>query len=421
MAIASVHRQLLIATLVVLPRLATGQGDPLGPEFRVNTYTTGRQGPPSVAADSAGNFLVVWASEGQDGSLYGAFGQRYLASGMPLGPEFRANTYTTGYQMGPIGVLDGTGGFVVVWASDQQDGSSWGIFAQRFDPGGAPVGPEFRVNTFTTGLQAFHSAGSAPDGSFVVVWSSYGQDGSDFGVFGQRYDNSGVAVGTEFRVNTFTTGNQWFVSVGVDSLDNFVVAWTSDAQDGSASGIVARRYAASGVPLGPEFVVNTYTTGYQSAPSVAVGPAGDFVVTWQSYAQDGANWGVFGQRYASTGGPLGPEFRVNSYTTDDQEYVSVAADPGGNFVIVWTSEGQDGSFHGVFGKRFTSAGVPLGDDFQVNTYTYFVEWLPSVAVQPSGDFIVVWESSSFQEPGAGSYGQRFGRIVPVGLLDFGVE
>jgi hypothetical protein len=38
---------LLIAALVVLPRLATGQGDPLGPEFRINTYTTGRQGPPS--------------------------------------------------------------------------------------------------------------------------------------------------------------------------------------------------------------------------------------------------------------------------------------------------------------------------------------------------------------------------------------
>jgi hypothetical protein len=126
------------------------------------------------------------------------------------------------------------------------------------------------------------------------------------------------------------------------------------------------------------------------------------------------------------GEPLGPEFRVNTYTTGDQYWPSVAADASGNFVagnfvIVWTSVGQDGSFHEVFGKRFTSAGVPLGDDFQVNTYTFFVEWLPSVAVQPSGDFIVVWESSSFQEPGGGSYGQRSGRIVPVGLLDLGVE
>jgi hypothetical protein len=32
---------------------------------------------PSVAADDAGDFVVVWTSSGQDGSNYGVFGQRY--------------------------------------------------------------------------------------------------------------------------------------------------------------------------------------------------------------------------------------------------------------------------------------------------------------------------------------------------------
>jgi hypothetical protein len=60
----------------------------VGPEFRVNSYTTNDQGMPSVASDQNGNFVVVWQSLNQDGSSYGVFGQRYGASGTPLGPEF---------------------------------------------------------------------------------------------------------------------------------------------------------------------------------------------------------------------------------------------------------------------------------------------------------------------------------------------
>ena len=47
-----------------------------------------------MASDSSGNFVVVWMSDSQDGSSDGVFGQRYASSGTPLGPEFRVNTYT---------------------------------------------------------------------------------------------------------------------------------------------------------------------------------------------------------------------------------------------------------------------------------------------------------------------------------------
>jgi hypothetical protein len=56
---------------------AWAQGEPLGPEFRVNTYTTREQEKPSIAADAVGNFVVVWVSSGQDRDDWGVFGQRY--------------------------------------------------------------------------------------------------------------------------------------------------------------------------------------------------------------------------------------------------------------------------------------------------------------------------------------------------------
>jgi hypothetical protein len=69
--------------------------------------------------------------------------------------------------------------------------------------------------------------------------------------------------------------------------------------------------------------------------------------------QDGSGSGVFGQRYAASGAPLGPEFRVNTYATASQSFPSVdAADSPGTFVVVWTSAYQDGSGSGVFGQRY---------------------------------------------------------------------
>ena len=66
---------------------------------------------------------------------------------------------------------------------------------------------------------------------------SSGQDGSGFGVYAQRYNASGAAVGSEFRVNTTTASNQSAPSVAVDADGDFVVAWQSSGQDGSSFGV----------------------------------------------------------------------------------------------------------------------------------------------------------------------------------------
>src|SRR5437773_1432968 len=263
-------RVLLAVAVLAVPRSAAPQGGtPLGPEFRVNTFTPSDQRAPDVAFDPAGSgFMVVWQSYGQDGWHRGIFGQRYAPSGAPLGPEFRVNTYTTFSQSYPS-IAASSGTFVVVWMSYSQDGSSDGVFGQRYDSSGAALGSEFRINTYTTSSQGFASVAADGSGNFVVVWESITQDGSSSGIFGQRFASTGTPVGPEFRVNTFTTDAQFQRSLGSDGSGNFVVAWMSIGQDGSSAGVFGQRYAASGAPLGPEFRVNTYTTGIQSGPAVA--------------------------------------------------------------------------------------------------------------------------------------------------------
>jgi hypothetical protein len=408
----------VLGLVVLAPSVGRPQGAPLGPEFRVNAYTTGYQLVPALAAAAAGDFVVVWTGGAdQDGSTYGVFGQRYAAAGAPLGGEFRVNTYTTGYQFAAKVAVDPIGDFVIIWTSLGQDGSLHGIYGQRYAGSGGLLGPEFRVNTYTTGKQLNDDVASDAAGNFVVVWGSEGQDGSQYGVFGQRYAPTVAPLGTEFRVNRYTTGTQLRPRVAADDAGDFVVVWQSSAQDGSGRGVFGQRYSSAGAALGTEFRVNTATTADQAYPAVAGHAACGFLGAWQS--PDGSDLGLFGQRYASSGAPAGPEFRVNGLTGAFQGYPSLGEDASGNFVVAW-QDFQEASSGGVHGQRFDSAGAALGPEFRVNTYTTSFQYAAAVKAA-AGNFVVVWMSAYEDGSTSGIFGQRYGPIVPVELMRFGVE
>src|SRR5438552_1465007 len=148
---------------------------PAGPEFRVNTTTANDELGASIAFDADGDFVIAWENRYQDGRDWGIFAQRYNAAGVAQGGEFLVNTTTAGDQRNSAVASDAHGDFVVAWASYDQDGSGYGVYARHYDAAGVAQGDEFRVNTVT-------------DGDCVVAWSSLYQDGSGYGVYAQRYE-----------------------------------------------------------------------------------------------------------------------------------------------------------------------------------------------------------------------------------------
>ncbi len=183
-------------------------------------------------------------------------------------------------------------------------------------------------------------------------------------------------------------------------------------------------------PVGGEFQVNTYTTNSQSLPAVAVDADGDFVVVWSSYGSggsDASSSSVQGQRYDSTGAAAGVEFQVNTYTTHRQRQPGVAADAGGDFVVVWESYGSggsDGSETSVQGQRYDSTGTAIGDEFQVNTYTTNGQGLAAVSAAAGGGFVAVWASlgSSGSDSSSNSVqGQRFAGFAGPSIFCDGFE
>lgn len=387
---------------------------PVGVETRVNTTTVGEQAVNlsgsggSVATDAQGDYVITWSSFGQDGSGYGVYAQRYNAAGVAQGSEFRVNTTTLGDQRAATVAMDAAGDFVVTWTSDGQDGNGYGIYAQRYNAAGVAQGSEFRVNTTTESNQQASAIAMDAHGDFVITWSSFGQDGSNNGVYAQRYSAAGVAQGTEFRVNTTTLSDQGSPTVAMDAAGDFVVTWTSNGQDGSGNGIYAQRYNAAGVAQGGEFRVNTITAGNQQLSTVAMDATGDFVVTWYSFGQDDASsWGVYAQRYSSAGVAQGSEFRVNTTTLGDQLATTVAMDATGNFVVTWSSYNQDGSSWGIYAQQYKANGTPDGVETLVNTGTANRQLCSSVAMDANGDFVVTWTSQGQDGSGYGVYSQRF--------------
>ena len=79
---------------------------------------------------------------------------------------------------------------------------------------------------------------SLKDGGFVIAWEdNSGSDNVDQGsgpdIYGQRYDDGGQAVGSEFLINsTYPNGTQTNVSIAAHG-DGFVASWTD--HDGSAN------------------------------------------------------------------------------------------------------------------------------------------------------------------------------------------
>ncbi len=154
------------------------------------------------------------------------------------------------------------------------------------------------------------------------------------GVYGQRYDNSGSAVGSEFRVNSYTTGDQRTPTVAMDGAGDFVVVWRG-AGPTAVDGVFARRYNNAGTAQGAETQVNT--TANPNYPAVAMDKAGAFAVVWEGYPAGGSGRDTVARRFDSAGTALGPEFRVNTYTSGNQFSPAIGMDPAGNFLVAWES------------------------------------------------------------------------------------
>jgi hypothetical protein len=311
-------------------RIYNALGAPQTGEILVNTTTNGNQSFPAVDAID-NSFVISW--QGPDASGNGVFARRFSSAGAAIGGEIVVAAAADDEQRRPDIAMEADGDFVVCW-EDQP--ITIDILCRRFNAGGGAVAGEQLVHSVTADNQNLPVVEIADNGEFTVVWQSNSQDGDGVGVYMRRFTAAGVAIGAnETVVNQYNAANQQGPAIGMNASGEYVVTWSSDNQDGSATGIYARRYSPAGAALAAEFLVNTTTAGAQNNPAVALNPDGDFVIAWQT-ADDGVLTGVFAQRYDQDGTAFNTELVVNPTVLGLQEEPDVAIRGTDQIIGVWS-------------------------------------------------------------------------------------
>jgi hypothetical protein len=310
-------------------RLFDAEGSP-GDQFQVDRPTPNLEWHPDVEILTDERFVIVWAGPGAPTQGPEIYGRIFSAAGLPISDEFRVNANTVGQQWRPIAIALEDGGFYVVW--DDEGGG--GIAGRRFDAQGQPVGFQVRVDDGPGCCKGPARASSDGGGGFVVAWDE--GPAHDESVQARLFTADAVPRGGQFQVNTYTTqSSQHHSTVSPDGSGGFVVVWTSTGSfgdDTQSTSVQAQRLTSDGVKVGGQFQVNTATTGQQRYPSVGEDGAGGFVVVWGDESEGTSFPRLLGQRYSADGDAIGQEFPVGA----DERRSRVAGLGGDRFVVVWS-------------------------------------------------------------------------------------
>ena len=355
----------------VFGRRYDSTGAALGPEFQVNEATAGDQTQASIAMDAQGRFTVAW--RGEDGSAGGIFVRQFTAAGAPVGSEMRVNVFTAGEQALPR-VAAGPNGLVVVWQSAGQDGSGDGVYGRILTADAVPIGVEIPLANTTAGNQAAPVVAVLDNGRIAVAW--LGVQGFFPYVYSRLFDAAGAPLRGETQVSTNSRVDHASIAAGPAST--FVVGWWEAFVFGGKFGVLSTDYgvrvryhdadgrlgALTGAGgAGPGSIARwegslgmTFTgrvlASYTSAPGALqcfeIPPGGGGCPS--NGPEDGSGSGIFARAVGSPAMP--PRVQVNTHTTGNQSRSTVGADPRGNAVIAWQSDGQDGSGMGVYAQRY---------------------------------------------------------------------
>ena len=341
----------------------------------------------------------------------------YLAR--PVGPEFRVSQFSETGEKSPVVGMGASGKFVIAWESFDQDKHDDCFFAKRYNAFGRSWSGAFQVIKQENCDQKEPSVGLDASGNFVIAWKiNYCCQGVD-GIYAQRYDSSGNTLGSEFRVNSNTTGQKVCPSVGMNASGNFVVVWvTGGAYVGDQEGIIAQRYDANGTAQGSEFRVDTckdWDVWDYRFPSVGMNASGNFVVVWECGI--GKGYYVFARRFDAAGTAQGDDFLVQS-ANKQGDSPSVGMDASGNFVIALERYGWDPSIppninirsitgNNIYAQRYDASGKALGSEFRVNTRKIENEHNPSLGMDASGNFVIAWSSKGRGDDGCRVFAKRY--------------
>jgi hypothetical protein len=277
---------------------------------------------PEIASDGRGDFVVAWRQD--------VFGTAENVVAEVLGIDGRRHDLqvtTAPFHSGQAWrvAMNRHGEFVVLYTAPAEAKISYQ--AKIFGRGRTPIGGAIDiVNADSVDLP---SIGLDDAGALVVTWSDKS------GVFVERFDRAGQPLGP--RLVESPEPHPSDPTVVVEPDGSFTLAWhTLDASRDDKVGIVAQRFDRSGNPAGRPIVVHHARFAVSSIEGAATADGG-FVLAWNSCENDLKHCQVQARRYDDRGKPLTPELVLSRKRVASFPPPAVAADSRGNFAVDWSS------------------------------------------------------------------------------------
>jgi hypothetical protein len=404
-----------------------------GTQYAIAGSLPGDQIFPDVALNNNGGY-IVWQDNITDGSGWGISAMKLTSTLSGSGDVFRVNVNGTNDQVHAHVALLKNGGAAFVWQGAPKNVNH--IYARFLNSSSLWLNStDVLVSAYTnsSSFQINPAVATLSNGNVIVVWSSYDQAGSSsmMDVYGQMLSTNGSRIGTNFLVNQFTQYNQRNPTVAALNNGGFVVAWVSEQETAVSPDwgnnttvsntpsalmsmaqpsvdIYARIYGVSGsnaVASTSEFLVDTGNNPC-SSPAVAAASDSSYMVTWcaKNLNNPSSDWDIYERSFTNGNGGL--VNLVNSYTFGDQ-YNPRISSIGGDYLILFTSLGQDGSREGVYGQYVHEGDSLVGNEFLVNTTTLGQQMQPAVASDGVGQFLTIWTSFTFTANDFDLFAQRY--------------
>jgi len=346
--------------------------------------------------------------------------------------DFKISTFKTlgaaQYKL-PAIVDMGSGRFRLAWGNTD---STIGLRSYRGD-----WSREFTEQTFNAAhndLNGLQAISTGPNGANTIVWSAYmSNTGSCYAYYYNSCTTSNGCVAAAYADcsccscnrsrHNYKTQHAWMPYDGLDVATSGAVNLTTASAScgfGSVAPAGVSKSDSAGYADGRRFVVwqigsTTYRKIYKADGSVAkdlgteasaknfsvaVHSDGTSIFVWD----DGAE--IWAQMYYNDGSTNGIKFQVNTKVTGAQSTPEVAFQPSGRYVVAWNTDQGGGDVQVQVFKP--DPGSFLGPETTVNTTVTGAQQDPKIAVYQDGSFGVVFEDASGKDTGAyGILGQWF--------------
>ncbi len=365
------------------------------PEIRLHPPSDLFELGPTVAIDQRGEAVVAWDASGSR-----ILSRSFSSTGVPTSEAIVVSSEAYGARYNASISMNRKGEGLLAWNSSAESGlSAAGPFAVCIRSSSEPTCPIFQL---ATGDRLLNGNGprmtTSLAGESAIMWFSPGQNFENNRLIGTRFDTNGAVITPNFILDSpyvfnSPTAGHWRLASLPD--ERFVAVWSEDAASGVGYELVARIFSRTGAPVSELIQVPTAAAGYHVDPDVASDANGNFVVVWESWGREPDGSGIYGQKFNASGAKLGAEFQISSDADSAQFLPAIAMDSSGNFVVTFTSFNENTiSYLDIFARAYRGDGSAIGPQVWVTEGTPITEEqdMSAVALSDSGVFVVAYES-----------------------------